>query len=61
MIKIRQQIEKQKQLEKQSISPEERIENLKKLQVKLSFESRVSTKLLSALKSKGVKIILASK
>ena len=37
------------------------IENLKKLQVKLSFESRVSTKLLSALKSKGVKIILASK
>jgi hypothetical protein len=37
------------------------IENLKKLQVKLSFESRASTKLLSALKSKGVKIILASK
>jgi hypothetical protein len=31
LIKVRQQIEKQKQLEKQSISPEERIENLKKL------------------------------
>lgn len=31
LIKIRQQLEKQKQLEKQSISPEQRIENLKKL------------------------------
>lgn len=31
LIKIRQQLERQKQLEKQSISPEQRIENLKKL------------------------------
>lgn len=31
MVKIRQELEKQKQLQKQSISPEERIENLKKL------------------------------
>jgi Leucine-rich repeat (LRR) protein len=37
------------------------IENLKKLQVNLSFESRASAKLLSALKMKGVKIVLASK